>query len=162
MGAPTAEDEAGAALDVATVEVEVVGSMMTKGNVEVLTIKSSSEWMGTLIEEETEMAETREDAGIRNIPSTSVSKLESPLPQRKRRRSKEEVQASRPVRTRRTRSVVATEAMREKWANIEANIELPILRPKENVSPQELVAEEPQIGVLLFENGMLKEEVQAH
>ena len=47
-----------------------------------------------------------------------------------------------------------------KWANIEANIEFPILRPKANAAPQEPVAEEPQIEGLLFENGLLKEEVQ--
>ena len=55
LGAPVTEAEAGAALDSVTVEVEGVGDMMTKGDVEVLTIESSPEWMGTLIEEETEM-----------------------------------------------------------------------------------------------------------
>ena len=49
----------------------------------------------------------------------------------------------------------------EKWENIEANIEFPILRPKENAAPQEPIAEEPQIEGILFENGLLKEEVQA-
>ena len=37
------------------------------------------------------MAETREDAEIGDIPSTSAVELEAPLAQRKRRRSKEEV-----------------------------------------------------------------------
>ena len=91
MGAPTAEAEAGVALDVSTVEAKVVGAMMTEGDAVVLTIESSPEWMGTLIEEETEMAETREDAEIGDIPSTSATELEAPLPQRKRRISKEEV-----------------------------------------------------------------------
>ena len=59
---------------------------MTEGNVEVITIESSLEWMGTLIEEETQILETREDAEMRDIPSTSFSKFEAPLPQRKRRR----------------------------------------------------------------------------
>ena len=86
--------------------------------------------------------------------------MESPLPQRKRRRSKEEVHASRPVRRRRTRSVTAVEAAWEKWSNIEANIEFPILRPNANVALKEPVAQEPQIEGLLFENGLLKEEVQ--
>ena len=64
------------------------------------------------------------------------------------------------MRRRRTGLVIAVDAAREKWANIEANIEFPILRPKENATPQEPVAEEPQIEGLLFENGLLKEEVQ--
>ena len=80
LGAPTTKVEAGAALDVTTIEDEVVGAMMTEGDVEVLTIESSLEWMGTLIEEETEMAETSEDAEIRYIPSTSAVELEAPLP----------------------------------------------------------------------------------
>ena len=53
LGAPAAEAEAGVALDAAIVEVEVVGAVMIEENVEVLTIKSSHEWRGTLIEEET-------------------------------------------------------------------------------------------------------------
>ena len=69
---------------------EAVGAMMTEENVEAFTIESSLEWRGTLIEEEIEMAETREDAEIRNIPSTSTAELQAPIPQRKRRRSKEE------------------------------------------------------------------------
>ena len=96
--------------------------------------------MGTLIEEEIEMAETREDAEIRNIPSTSAVELESPLPQRKRRRSKEEVHASRPVRRRRTRSVIAAKVAWEKWANIKENIEFYILSPRTNVAPQESIS----------------------
>ena len=160
MGAPSAKVEARASFDVATTETEAIGAMMIEGNVEVLTIESSPEWMGTLIEEETEMAETREDAEIRNITSTLAVELETPLPQRKRRISKEEVHESSPVRRRRTRSVAAAEAVRENWENIEAKIEFPILRPKADAAPQEPVAEEPQIEGLLFENGLLKEEVQ--
>ena len=57
---------------------------------------------GTLTEEETEMVETRENVEIRDIPSTSAIELESPLPQRKRRILKEEVQESWLVRRRRT------------------------------------------------------------
>ena len=60
---------------------------MTEGDVEVLTIESSPEWMGTLIEQEIEMVETREDAKIIDIPSTSAAELEALLPQRKRIRS---------------------------------------------------------------------------
>ena len=133
---------------------------MTEENVEVFTIESSLEWRGTLIKEEIEMAETREDAEIRNIHSTSAAELEAPLTQRTRRRSKEEVQASRPVRRRRTKSIAATEVARARWVNIEANIEFPILRPRINATPEEPVTEEPQIEGLLFENGLLKEEVK--
>ena len=115
--------------------------------------------MGNFIEEETEIVDNREDTGIRNIPSTSAAELEAPLQENKRRISKEEVHALRPMRRRRTISVAVAESVRERWENIEANIEFPIMRPKVNVAPQEPVAEEPQIEGLLFENGLLKEEV---
>ena len=59
-----------------------------------------------------------------------------------------------------TRSVTTIEVVRERWENIESNIEFPILRPKTNATPQEPVAEEPQIEGILYENGILKEEVQ--
>ena len=65
------------------------------------------------------------------------------------------------MKRRRTRSVTAAEASRARWANIESNIESPILRPRTNATPQEPVIEEPQIEGLLYENGLLKEEVQA-
>ena len=58
------------------------------------------------------------------------------------------------------RSVTTAEAVRVKWADIEANIEFPILRPRKNNAPQVLVEEEPQLEGLLYENGLLKEEVQ--
>ena len=45
--------------------------------------------MGTLIKEEIEMEKIKEDAEIGNIPSTSVARLETLVPQRKRRRSRE-------------------------------------------------------------------------
>ena len=35
------------------------------------------------------------------------------------------------------------------------------MRPKVNAAPQEPIVEEPQIEGILFENGVLKEEVQA-
>ena len=68
------------------------------------------------------MAEIREDAKIGNIPSTSAARLETLVPQMKRIRSKEEVHASRPVKRRRTRSLTAVEAARERWVNIKSNI----------------------------------------
>ena len=58
------------------------------------------------------------------------------------------------------RSVTAAEATREKWADIEANIEFPILRSRTDNAPQEPVEEEPQLERILYENGLLKEEVQ--
>ena len=54
------------------------------------------------------------------------------------------------MRRRRTRSVTAAEAAWEKWANIEANIEFAILRPRTNNAPQEPVAEEPQIEGIFY------------
>ena len=72
MGAPVAEAKDGEALDVATAEAKAMGAMVTEENTKFLTIKSSSEWRGTLIEEETETVEEREDAETRNIPSTST------------------------------------------------------------------------------------------
>ena len=64
------------------------------------------------------------------------------------------------MRISRTRSFAIGEVAWEKWGNIEANIEFPILRPKANVAPQEPLEEEPKIEGLLFENGLLQEEVQ--
>ena len=120
-----------------------------------MTIESSPEWGGTLIEEEQENAETED------IPSTSAANLEILAPHRKRRISKEEIQASPLIRHKRTRPVTVAEVAREIWETIEAQIEFPILRPKANDAPQELVVEEPQIEGLLYENGILKEEVQS-
>ena len=105
------------------------------------------------------MAEERGDAETGNIPSTSIVGLETLIPRRKRRRSREETQASQIVRRRRTRSVIAAEATRAKWVDIEANIEFPILRPRTNNAPQDPVEEEPQLEGILYENGLLKEEV---
>ena len=48
----TTEVETGAALDAVTVETEDVRAMITEENTEVVTIESSPEWGGTLIEEE--------------------------------------------------------------------------------------------------------------
>ena len=64
------------------------------------------------------------------------------------------------MRRRRSRLVAAAEAAQENWENIEANIEFPILRPRTNNAPQEHVTEEPQIEGILYENGILKEELQ--
>ena len=58
------------------------------------------------------------------------------------------------------RLVIAAKAAREKWADIEANIEFPILIPRTNNAPQDPVEEEPQLEGILYENRLLKEEVQ--
>ena len=71
-----------------------------------LIIESSPKWRGTLIEEEQKNVE------IEDIPSTSAANMEIPAPQRKRRRSKEEIQESPPIRRKRTRSVTAAEGAR--------------------------------------------------
>ena len=131
----TAEAEAGAALDAATAEVEDVRAMITEGNIEVLTIEYSPKWGGTLIEEEQENAE------IEDIPSTSAANMEIPAPRKKRRRSKEEIHASPPIIRKRTGLVTIGEATWERWRTLEAQIEFPIMRPKENDAPQEPAAE---------------------
>ena len=69
VGALIAEAEAGASLDAATAEAKVVIATIIEENVEVLTIESSPEWGGTLIEEE------KEDVEIVYIPSTSTANL---------------------------------------------------------------------------------------
>ena len=89
LEAPTTEAKSGATLDAATVEVEDVGAIMTEGYANINIIESSPEWRGALIEEEIEMAETRGVAEMGDIPSTSVAELETFVPWRKRRRSKE-------------------------------------------------------------------------
>ena len=60
-----------------------------------MTIESSLERGGTLIEEE--HPEEQENAGTRNIPSTSAVNPETPAPKRKRRRSKDEIKVSPPI-----------------------------------------------------------------
>ena len=60
------------------------------------------------------------------------------------------------------RSVTVAEAVREKWVDIEANIEFPILRPRTDNSPKEPLEEEPQLEGILYENELLNEEVQFH
>ena len=87
--------------------------------------------------------------------------LETLAPQRKRRRSKDEIKVSPPIRRKRTKSVTTVEATREIWATLEAQIEFPILKPRPIDAPQGLVEEEPQIEGILFENRLLKEEFQA-
>ena len=94
-----------------------------------MTIEYSPKWGGTLIEEE------KEDAEIGDIPSTLAANLEIPAPRKKRRRSKEEVQEPLPIRRKRTKSVIAAETTWERWENLDAQIELPILRPKANDAP---------------------------
>ena len=81
------------------------------------------------------MAETREDDGMRNLPSIPVPELETPIKHKRRRISKEEGQSSWQEKRRRNRSVISTEETQVKWANIEANIEFPILTPRSTISP---------------------------
>ena len=159
----TTECETGAALDAMTIEPEDNIAMVTEENTDLVTIESSPEWGGTFIEEE--HTKEQENDGTGNIPSTSVVNPETPAPQRKRRRSKDEkkdeIKVSPPIRRKRTRSVATTDAARERWATLEAQIEFPIIKPKPIDAPQGPVEEEPQIEGLLFENRLLKEEVQA-
>ena len=72
------EAKNGAALNDAIVEVEAMGAIMTEADAEILTIESSLEWGGTLIEEEIEMAETREFTEEGHVPSISIAKLRNP------------------------------------------------------------------------------------
>ena len=83
--------------------------------------------------------------------------MEISAPGRKRRRTKEEVHVSPPIRRKRTRSLTAVEVVGAIWETLEAQIEFPILRPKENDAPQEPAAEEPQIEGIFYKNGLLKE-----
>ena len=154
----TTEGEIGVALNAATIEPEGDRAIAMEGNIELVTIESSPEWGGTLIEEE--HPEEQENAGTGNIPSTSAMNPETTAPQRKRKRSNDEIKISPPIRRKRTRSVAAAEVARKIWATLEAQIEFPILEPRPIDAPQGPVEEEPQIEGLLFENRLLKEEVQ--
>ena len=124
----TAEGETGAALDAATIEPEDDRAMATEENIELVTIESSPEWGGTLIEEE--HTKEQENAGTGNISSTSTVNPETPAPQRKRRRLKDEIKVSQTIRRKRTRLVAVVEAAREIWETLEVQIEFPILKPK--------------------------------
>ena len=95
------------------------------------------------------MVEEIEDGEIGNIPSTSTAGLETLVPRRKRIRSREEIQASQPMRRRRTRLVRTAKAARAKWVDIEASIEFPILIPRKNNAPWETIEEEPQLEGIL-------------
>ena len=126
--APTAEGEIGTSLDAAKIEPEDDKSMEIEENIELVTIESSPEGGGTLIEEE--QPEKQENAGTGNIPSTSAMNPETLAPQIKRKRSNDEIKISPPIRRKRTRSVAAVETARERWATLEAQIEFPILKPR--------------------------------
>ena len=154
----TVEDEIGTALDATKIEPEDDRAMEMEENIELVTIESSPEWGGTLIEED--QPEEQENAGTGNIPSTSAVNLETPVPQGKRKRSNDEIKISPPIRRKRTRSVAAAKVARKRWATLEAQIEFPTLEPRPVDAPQGPVEEEPQIEGLLFENTLLKEEVQ--
>ena len=62
---------------------------MVEEVVDIFNIESSPELGWTIIEEEILVSETREDNGLGNNPSIPVSELETPMPHRRRRRSKE-------------------------------------------------------------------------
>ena len=74
--------------------------------------------------------------------------------------SSKEIQASQLMRRRRTRPVTAAEVACAKWVDIEAHIKFPIFRPSTDNSPQKPIVEEPKIEGILYENGLLKKEVQ--
>ena len=83
-----------------------------------------------------------------------------PVLPKKRKRSIDEIKITPPIRRKRTRSAAVAEAARKRWETLEAQIEFPILEPGPIDAPQGPVEEEPQIEGLLFENTLLKEEVQ--
>ena len=61
---------------------------------------------------------------------------ETPVPQIKRKRSKDEINISPPIRRRRTRLVAAAEVAREIWATLEAQIGFPVLKPRPIDAPE--------------------------
>ena len=103
-----------------TIEPEDDRAMDIEENTNMVTIESSPEWGGTLIEEE--HPEEQENYRTRNIPSTSAMNPETPAPQRKRKRSKDEIKVSPPIRRKTTRLVVVAEEARETWETLEAQI----------------------------------------
>ena len=118
-----AEGEIGAALNAATIEPEGDRAMVIEENIDLVTIESSPEWGGTLIEEE--QPEEQENARTGNIPSTSVMNPDIPAPQKKtpqrrKKRSINELNITSPIRRKRTKSATAVEAARKIWATLEA------------------------------------------
>ena len=59
-----------------------MGAIWTERDIDILTIESSPKWGGTLIEEETEMAETRGVTEEGDVPSTLATELETLVLQR--------------------------------------------------------------------------------
>ena len=119
------EGEIGATLDATTIEPEDDRAMATEENTELVTIESSPEWGGTLIEEE--QPEEQENARTGDIPSTSAVNPNIPAPQKKRKRSIDEIKITPPIRRKRTRSAAVA---RKIWATLEAHIDFPILDPR--------------------------------
>ena len=154
----TTEGEIGAALNAVTIEPEGDRAMEMEGNIELVTIESSPKWGGTVIEEE--RPKEQENARTGDIPSTLAMNPDILAPQKKRKRSIDEIKITPPIRRKRTRSAAAAEATRKRWVTLEAQIEFPILEPRPADAPQGLVEEEPQIKGILFENTLLKEEFQ--
>ena len=115
----TAEGEIGAALNAATIEPEGDRAKAIKENIKLVTIESSPEWGGgTLIEEE--QLEEQE-----NIPSTSALKPDIPAPQKKtpqrrKKRSINELNITSPIRRKITKSAATAEAAKKRWATLEA------------------------------------------
>ena len=115
----TVEGEIGAALNAATIEPEGDRAREIEENIELVTIESSPEWGGgTLIEEE--WLEEQE-----NIPSTSAMNPDIPAPQKKtpqrrKKRSINELNITSPIRRKRTKTAAIVEATRKRWATLEA------------------------------------------
>ena len=82
------------------------------------------------------------------------------IPQIRNKISIKELNITSPIRRKRTKSAAAAEAVRKRWATLEAQVEFPILVPRPMDAPQRPVEGEPSIERLLDENTLLKEEVQ--
>ena len=81
-----------------------------------------------------------------NIPSTSAVNSDmlgqqKKTPQRRRKRSIKELNITSPVGRKRTKSVVAIEAVKRRWTTLEAQVEFPILVPRPMDAPQKAVEE---------------------
>ena len=71
---------------------------------------------------EEEHPKEQENSRTGDIPSTSTMNTDIPAPQKKRKRSIDEIKITPPITRKRNRSAAAAEVARKRWETLEAQI----------------------------------------